>query len=72
MNETGRQQFLKTSTQVTRKKCLPVELLDYGKEIIIPIILVNIEITIIQTIIFEKIWCIYSAFLHSLTENLKK
>ena len=30
-------------------------LLDYGKKIIISIILVNIEITIIQTIIFEKI-----------------
>ena len=35
------------------------------KKIIITIILVNIEIQIIQTIIFdfENTWCIYSAFL---------
>ena len=40
------------------------------EKIIIPIILANIEITIIETIIFEKIWCISSAFLHCLATGV--
>ena len=55
-----------------RAKCLKVGLLDYGKKIIIKIIQVNIETTIIRTIIFEfeNVWYLFSMSKKNLvTEN---